>query len=61
MSGRKRWTHLDQMVAVGIVDEETIRNSDVSGVWIKSKGDDFLKTEYLNAARDPNLVPRKPL
>ena len=29
MSGRKRWTHLDQMVGEGTVGAETIRNSDI--------------------------------
>jgi hypothetical protein len=29
MSGRKRWTHLDQMVGAGTVGAETIGNSDI--------------------------------
>jgi hypothetical protein len=29
MSGRKRWTHLDQMVGEGAVVAETIGNSDI--------------------------------
>ena len=29
MSGRKRWTHLDQMVGEGTVGAETIGNSDI--------------------------------
>ena len=39
MSGRKRWTHLDQMVGSGIIGEETIRNSDVLGAGT-SEADD---------------------
>lgn len=29
MSGRKRWTHLDQMIGEGTVGAETIGNSDI--------------------------------
>ena len=29
MSGRKRWTHLDQMVGEGTVGAESIGNSDI--------------------------------